>query len=208
VTEFSPEPQQPMAYPHREAVANGGQPQAPAAGAWPAPEAPSQVAPGPVAAQSAPYATQPGAPVGFEVEQTGVAGSWLLATAAALMVGAVSAFLYAAISFAIHIEILMLVIVIGFLVGMTVAIVAKRTGFITGLVAAAVTAGSVLLADVLMVVFYAAGSIPSGLSRLADIKLGAVISAYFSDPLGYLWIAVAVFFAFKTASGMGSKKNS
>jgi hypothetical protein len=148
------------------------------------------------------------APVGFGVEEPGVAGSWLLATGAALLVGSISAFAYAAITFAIQREFLMLVVLIGAAVGVTVALVAKRTGPVTGLVAALVAGISVLFADVLMVVFFTAGSIPKGMSRLADVDFGTAISAYFSDPFGYLWLAAALFAAYKTASSTDNEKSS
>ncbi|WP_291377626.1 hypothetical protein [Demequina sp.] len=142
------------------------------------------------------------------VEEPGATGSWLLAAASALVVGAIAAFAYAAISFAMQREFLMLVIGVGLLVGVTVAMVAKRTGFVTGVIAVLIAAVAVLAADALMVVFFAAGSIPTGLSRLANVDVGTVISAYFEDPLGYLWLAVALIAAFSAGSGMGDKKDS
>lgn len=195
MTEFPPEPQGPMAYPHQLPAERVSQPQS-------APM-PVQPQPLPVATTFAPSS----GPVGFGVEEPGVAGSWLLATGAAIVVGAISAFAYAAVTFAIQREVLMLVVIIGAAVGMTVALVAKRTGVVTGLVAALIAGASVLLADVLMVVFFTAGSIPKGMSRLADVEFGTAISAYFSDPLGDLWLAAALFAAYKAASSKDDKES-
>ncbi|MCB2412346.1 hypothetical protein LGT39_05725 [Demequina sp. TTPB684] len=196
MTEFTPEQ-------HGSTPYQGQPPVAPPAYQAPTPAPAFQSQPPlmpPVTTQYAPSA--PG------IEETGVAGSWLLATGAAIAVGAIAAFAYAAISFAIQREFLMLVIGFGVLIGLTVAFVAKRTGPVTGLLAALITAVSVLAADALMVVFFAAGSIGTGMSRLADVDLGTVISAYFDDPLGYLWLGVALFAAFSTASGKGAKNES
>ena len=132
--------------------------------------------------------------------------SWLLAALAGVVAGALAALVYASVSYLIQREFLMLIIAIGMVIGVTVRMVSARPGAISGVLAAVIAVPATLAAAIMLVVFFAAGSIPDGLSVLGDVNYGTVVSGYFSDPLGYVWFAASVIFAFVSGMKSGDKR--
>lgn len=168
-----------------------GPPQAPA-------QAYGQPQPMQMSAPPAPSAAFTGPPAGRP---------WLLAAMAGVVAGVVAAFIYAAVSFIVDREVLMLVMAVGGFVGFVVGKVSAREGFANGLVAVLVAAPATLLAAALLVVFTTAGSIPEGLSRLADVDVAAVLRVYFSDFLGFVWFGASVVVAFMTSVGVNASSD-
>ncbi len=121
---------------------------------------------------------------------------WILAIAAGLVAGAVAAFAYAAISYAIEREILIAIMGIGMVVGFVVRRVSGREGWIGGVISVAIAAVATLAAVALLVVFTAVDSIPDGMKVLGDVDYGIALRLYFSDFLSYVFVAASLLFAF------------
>ncbi len=121
---------------------------------------------------------------------------WILAIAAGLVAGAVAAFAYAAISYAIEREVLIAIIAIGMVVGFVVRSVSGRPGWIGGMISLVIAAAATLAAVILLVVFTAADSIPDGMKWLGDVDYAFALEVYFSDFLSYVFVAASLLFAF------------
>lgn len=202
----NPVPQAPAAWQQPPVAAWNPTPQAPPQPTPPAYGAPAPAPYGaPVPAPVAP--TVPGQPVGFRAPsvpppalsgapEQASASRVFAAIGAGIVVGLLAAFVYAVITSMAKAEYMMLVVAIGAAVGFTVMRIMGRPSPVTGLISAVLTLGSLLVAAVLSVEFLGAGSIADGLDRLTRADIPTVLRVYFTDPLGYVWMAASVVFGY------------
>jgi hypothetical protein len=126
---------------------------------------------------------------------------WVLGTFAGLGAGLVAAMIYAAISAAMDSEILYLIIGVGVVAGWVIIRIVKVASPVTAVISIAVGAFSVAAAIYLYAASQLWGSLPEALSNIGKTNPGERFSAYFSDPLGYVWAAVGVIAALVTGMG-------
>jgi hypothetical protein len=167
--------------------------------------------PAPVYPQQAAYAPpQPQQPaLTSPAARTNESSSWTLALVSAVVVGIVAAFVYALVSSLVNRELLILMVFLGAGPGAMIVGIARPKSLVARLISMVLSivlgAAAIAAAIVLYVAAEAMGSIWSGISNLGNINYDALFRLYFSDAMGYFWVALGLIAAVVVGKPFGKR---
>jgi hypothetical protein len=127
----------------------------------------------------------------------------------AVLLGVVAAFVYALVSSLVNRELLVLLLFLGAGPGAMIVGIGRPKSVFARLVAMVLSivlgAAAIAAAIVLYVAAEATGSIWSGISNLGNIDYVALFRVYFSDAMGYFWVALGLVAAVVVGKPFGKR---
>jgi hypothetical protein len=130
---------------------------------------------------------------------------WLLGTIVGLVGGLAAGVLYGVVSSAMNAEVLYFMIIVGGIGGFLLRVVGRVSGPVAGLVSVVIGVASIAVAIILLLTTELFGSLGGALRNLDNVYYDKLFSAYFSDPLGYVWAGAGIVVGFFLGSGWSQR---